>query len=218
MKLKGWMTPGRVVYVLLAAAPFIIGAAVYSRMPERMAVHWNGAGVPDNYAPRAFALFGIPGITLALNVFAQVVIAHDPKRERLRHARALLGLVKWMLVLLPLFVQILMVAHVWMPGKLDVGMLCSLGIGLLLTAMGNYLPKCPPNYTVGIRLPWTLADEDNWKKTHRLGGYVMMAGGLLLTVTALTPWKAAAAVLVPAMVLIPCGYSFYLYKKSKKRP
>lgn len=97
-------------------------------------------------------------------------------------------------------------------------MLCSLGIGLLLTAMGNYLPKCPPNYTVGIRLPWTLADEDNWKKTHRLGGYVMMAGGLLLTVTALTPWKAAAAVLVPAMVLIPCGYSFYLYKKSKKRP
>ena len=91
-------------------------------------------------------------------------------------------------------------------------------VGLLLTAMGNYLPKCPPNYTVGLRLPWTLADEDNWKKTHRLGGYVMMAGGLLLTVTALTPWKAAAAVLVPAMVLIPCGYSFYLYKKSKKRP
>lgn len=181
-----------------------------------MAVHWNGAGVPDNYAPRAFALFGIPGITLALNVFAQVVIAHDPKRERLRHARALLGLVKWMLVLLPLFVQILMVAHVWMPGKLDVGMLCSLGIGLLLTAMGNYLPKCPPNYTVGIRLPWTLADEDNWKKTHRLGGYVMMAGGLLLTVTALPLEGGRQAVLVPAMVLIPAGIPF-IYTKNPRR-
>ena len=93
MKIKQWITPGRVVYALIAAAPFIIGAAVYSRMPEQMPIHWNGAGEPDNYASKAFALLGLPAFILALNVFVQVVIAHDPKREGLRHAKAMLCLV-----------------------------------------------------------------------------------------------------------------------------
>ena len=216
MKIKQWITPGRVVYALIAAAPFIIGAAGYSRMPEQMPIHWNGAGEPDNYASKAFALLGLPAFILALNVFVQVVIAHDPKREGLRRAKAMLWLVKWLLAALPLFVQIITIAHVLAPGRVNVGLLVSLAMGLLLTAVGNYLPKCPPNYTVGIRLPWTLADENNWRKTHRLGGYVMMAGGLILTVMSLTPWRAWAAAVIPVMVLAPCGYSFYLFRKNKK--
>ena len=29
-------------------------------------------------------------------------------------------------------------------------------VGLIFIVIGNYLPKCRHNYTVGIRLPWTL--------------------------------------------------------------
>ena len=88
-------------------------------------------------------------------------------------------------------------------------------MGLLLAAIGNYLPKCQPNYTVGIRLPWTLADEANWRKTHRLAGPVWVIGGLVIAVLAFTPWRALDLLVLIPMVLIPALYSFFLYRRKK---
>ena len=77
-----------------------------------------------------------------------------------------------------------------------------------------YLPKCKQNHTVGIRLPWTLNSEENWNKTHRLGGWVMVIGGLVTIATSFFGiiWLPVAILL--AVAIVPIIYSLILYKKG----
>ena len=98
-------------------------------------------------------------------------------------------------------------------------------VGILLAVIGNYMPKCRLNYTMGIRTPWTLSSEENWNKTHRLGGKIWVAAGILIAASgflALVSDAAAQAAFVIMMAvviaaaLVPVGYSRYLYQKSKR--
>jgi uncharacterized membrane protein len=100
----------------------------------------------------------------------------------------------------------------------------SLGIilsatGLLFAVIGNYLPNLKPNYFAGLRLPWTLENADNWKKTHAMAGKLWFGGGLLIAVTCLfLPAVAAIIVFFAVMlviVVIPCVYSYRMYKAQK---
>jgi len=91
--------------------------------------------------------------------------------------------------------------------------------GLLFAIMGNYMSTIKPNYFAGIRLPWTLENADNWKKTHALAGRIWFGGGLLLAIICLFLPPAVAFVAffisLTLMILIPCIYSYNLYKKQK---
>ena len=77
------------------------------------------------------------------------------------------------------------------------------GIGVLFMIIGNYLPKCKQNYTMGIKLPWTLDDEENWNRTHRFAGFLWVAGGVVIAINAFLKWEWLFLVVVFAMVLIP---------------
>ena len=85
--------------------------------------------------------------------------------------------------------------------------------GILFMVIGNYLPKCLPSYTVGIKLPWTLHDEGNWRYTHRIGGFCFMAAGLVTLVSAFFggTWLPLAALALA--VIVPTVASFLYYKK-----
>ena len=78
--------------------------------------------------------------------------------------------------------------------------------------IGNYLPKARQNYTIGIKIPWTLANEENWNRTHRLAGYLWMICGILMILISLTRFVPAEWLLI--MVLVPCIYSFWLHAEK----
>ncbi len=89
-------------------------------------------------------------------------------------------------------------------------------LGLILIIMGNYMPKTKQNYTLGIRLPWTLNSEENWNKTHRLAGYVWIIGGICII---LSSWLNiysyfTSMVILISLVITPTVYSYLLYKKG----
>lgn len=52
------------------------------------------------------------------------------------------------------------------------------------------MSKIRQNYTVGIRLPWTLSSEDNWDKTHRLAGKLWIVGGVLVLFNVFLKWTS----------------------------
>jgi uncharacterized membrane protein len=91
--------------------------------------------------------------------------------------------------------------------------------GVLFTFLGNLMYNIKPNYFIGIRLPWTLEDDNNWKLTHRVAGVVWFAGGIVCLMTSLLiPAKPMFVVLLSVtalLVLIPSVYSFVLYRRSK---
>ncbi|HSC39385.1 MAG TPA: SdpI family protein, partial [Chitinophagaceae bacterium] len=104
------------------------------------------------------------------------------------------------------------------PGHAPLKLMPSL-IGLLFAFTGNYMSSIKPNYFAGIRLPWTLNSESNWKKTHHLGGKLWFWGGLTMAVVCLfIPEKAGIPTLLVTMLIltiIPAVYSFYLFTKEK---
>ena len=87
-------------------------------------------------------------------------------------------------------------------------------IGLVLAIVGNYLPKCKQNYTIGIKIPWTLNSEENWNKTHRLAGWIWTFGGLLIMLTGFLGGFWIFFIVVLLMVVAPLVYSYLLHRKG----
>lgn len=86
--------------------------------------------------------------------------------------------------------------------------------------LGNYMPKCRPNSTVGIRVRWTASSDENWNATHRLAGPCYMACGFLMIPTSFLPEKAASVCLIVLLVLgnaIPMVYSYSFYRMQKRQ-
>ena len=103
---------------------------------------------------------------------------------------------------------------------LSVGRITTLCLGLMFAAIGNYLPKCRRNYTIGIKVTWALASDENWNATHRFAGRVWVIGGVAVMLAALLPedWNVFAAVLGAVVIsVIPTVYSYRYYKGQLAR-
>ena len=210
--MKHKYTRSVLISCLLCLVPIVMSAIFYSRLPQQVPVHWDAAGNINGYAPRLFAAFGIPGIMLVINAFTWFWILHDPKRENASKAVRAIGL--WMIPILSILVQGIILYNA-IAEPFNFYTILTLAMGILFIVLGNYLPKCKQNFTVGIKLPWTLNSEENWNRTHKLAGYLWVVCGFLMMVTSF--FQSAAwmmlVILIP-MVLIPTVYSFVLYKKG----
>lgn len=100
---------------------------------------------------------------------------------------------------------------------LDVNLICAVLLGVSFIVMGNYLPKAKRNRTFGIKLKWTIANDDNWVATHRLGGKLFVIAGILSFLTAFLPTKItfiSLAVMLVFIVVIPTVYSYRFYRRQ----
>ena len=101
----------------------------------------------------------------------------------------------------------------------NVGHFISPIIGIMLIVIGNYMPKFKQSFFCGIKTPWALADEENWYKTHRVGGKLWVIGGLLFVIVAFLPQPLMEIILVInllVLVVVPYLYSYLIYRKKYK--
>lgn len=197
---------------LVCLIPILVGAAVYSRLPETMATHWNLNGEADGWSSRAFAVFGLPGILLAVNLFLPFALKADPKHENMSDKLVLISL--WTIPLVSLLCSGLTLAR-GLGYEVRVERWVPIFMGVLFIVIGNYLPKTKQSYTMGIKLPWTLNSEENWNRTHRLAGFLWVLGGVYFIVMSFIGWSLPAFLLpLAVMILVPTAYSYLLYKKG----
>ena len=201
-----------ILTTLVCLIPIVAGALVYSRLPETMATHWNMSGEADGWSSRAFAVFSLPGILLAVNLFLPFALKADPKHGNM--SEALVKITIWTIPLVSLLCCGLTLGRA-LGYDLRIEMVLPVFMGVLFILIGNYLPKTKQSYTMGIKLPWTLNSEENWNRTHRLAGYLWVLGGLLFIVMSFVGWSLAAFLIILAvMVLVPTAYSYLLYRKG----
>lgn len=201
------------IYWGLTLVPFVISLLFYSRLPEQVPTHWGSDNVVNGYSSRNMAAFGIPAFMLLMAVIVNITYRIDPKRENISRSRELKQVTRWFIVLLAVLVQAIIILSA-VGFSINVGSVVSFPIALLFVVMGNYLPKCKQNYTMGIKLPWTLADEENWNRTHRVAGYVWTAGGIIMMIMGLLHLAALYFAVILIMVLIPSVYSYIIYRKK----
>ncbi|MDF2944093.1 MAG: putative rane protein [Herbinix sp.] len=200
-----------ILSILFCLIPFIISAAFYEQLPEQVAIHFNFNGDPDNYAPRLFVAFGVPLLMFCLNLYNWFMLENDPKKAN--SSKALKRLSKWLIPLTAVIMQTALTSYA-IGFTFDWSFYVLLLVGIVVVILGNYLPKCKQNYTVGIKLPWTLNDNDNWNKTHRISGYIWILGGFVLILNAFVKIEWLPGVVIAILVLTPVIFSFLLYKKK----
>ncbi len=199
---------------LLCLLPIIPAILFYDKLPGQVAIHWTSSGIPDGFMPKAFFAFGLPPLFLALHIVLRLFLDNDPRRRNMSAALRVVSI--WSVPAIALVLQSLTIWNA-AAGSVDFQRYIPAGVGFLIVVAGNYLPKCKQNYTMGIRLPWTLHSEDNWNRTHRFAGYLWIACGIAMIAGAFFPTAWLFVSLVAVMVAAPALYSFLLYRKSAAR-
>lgn len=199
---------------IITILPMLFGFAAWNKLPEKIATHWGADGNPDGYSGKLFAVIGLPIIILAVHWLCIAITSLDPKNKD--QNRKVFGLVFWICPVISLVCS----AAVYITaikGEFNVGGIMILLLGIIFIVIGNYLPKCKHNYTIGIKIPWTLNSEENWNATHRFAGKVSVIGGVILLPLALLPLNFLPVILIPVLViaLAPMIYSYCYYKKHK---
>lgn len=193
------------------------GYMLWDKLPEMMATHWGVDNQPNGYSSRTMAVYGIPLIMLAMQWFMLFVTELDMKKKN--HSMKLMQLVLWIIPTMTLLVSAMCYAYA-LGIELNMGFWALFFLGGLFTVIGNYLPKCRQNWTMGIKLPWTLSDADNWNHTHRLAGPIWVVGGLLLILCSFFSQHLigvyGSVVIIVLMILIPTVYSYLYYKQHSK--
>ena len=200
-----------IVTSILIVLPVLAGIILWDRLPEQMATHWNAAGDIDGWTSKPFTVFGLPLILLAAQWLCVLGTLADPKKEN--HPTKILHLVLWIIPVLSLVLGAITYATAL--GKtVRVEVIMPILIGLILAIIGNYMPKCKQNYTIGIKIPWTLNSEENWNRTHRFTGWLWTFSGIVVMLTGFFGGFWIFMIIVLLMVLAPTLYSYLLFRKG----
>lgn len=202
-----------IVSSIIILLPIIAGLLLWNKLPERFETHWDFSGNADGWSSRGMAVFGLPLVLLAVQWICVFVTFQDPKNKNRNHK--VMGLMFWIVPVVSILGGVVIYLNA-------LGIACSssrIGFGLLgalFIVIGNYMPKCSQNHTIGIKIPWTLASEANWNATHRLAGRLWMIGGVIMLAGIFLPmvhqpWLLA--IVVAMMVAVPLVYSYLFYRK-----
>jgi len=204
-----------IVTSIIILLPTVAGLILWDRLPQEVPTHWGFNGQPDDYASREVAVFLLPLLMLAVQWLC--VLAETFATKNKHQNPKLLGLVLW---ICPLISTVCMTGvYAWALGyTFPVERVIIPVLGILFCIIGNYMPKCRPNRTMGIRIPWTMLNEATWVAAHRLTGWIWTLGGILILPCALLPhpylfWCFLGIVLV--MTLVPIVYSAIHYYRNR---
>ena len=207
---------GMLISSLVILLPMAVGLLLWDKLPEQVPIHWNAAGEVDGWSNKTTAVFGMPGFLVAIHWLCVLVTGLDPKNKD-KNAKAQ-SLVLWICPVISLLINGMIYATA-LGRKVNVEMLLPCLMGVLFLIIGNIMPKCSRNSTIGIKLPWTLHSDANWYATHRLAGKIWIAGSLCVIGTAFLPAPASVFVMLAVlavMVLIPTIYSYRFYKTHEE--
>jgi uncharacterized membrane protein len=183
-------------------------------------MHWDAVGHPNGYGNAFFAFLLFPALTVAISAGLAFLPSIEPRRRNLQMSARAYTAVWISLLLLMAAVQAAIVFSAISPGTTEiVARLVPAAVGVMLVVVGNYLGKVRSNFFFGIRTPWTLSSERSWNKTHRLGGRLFIAVGLIAAATSIFPYVGFVALVggVTVVVVILCVYSYREWSRDPAR-
>ena len=201
---------------LVILLPSVAALLLWNRLPDSFVSHWAADGTPDGMSEKSF-FFLFPLILLALHWLCLFITSKDPKNQN-RNKKAI-RIVFWIMPLVSLYSSA-MVLTAALGYNMNISMFLLIPLGLMFAFIGNYMPKFRQNYTMGIKIRWTLANEENWNLTHRFAGKCWVIGGLVMTLCGFLPDTLAVAVMlvsIVAMVVPPFVYSYLIYRRHRSQ-
>ena len=201
---------------IVTLLPIIVGLLLWKHLPEQIATHWNANGENDGWSTKSFAIFGLPIIMLAVHWICILSTCLDSKAKE--QNSKIIHMVLWIMPITSILVSGFTYS-VALGIKLNPTIIMSLILGLTFIILGNYMPKCTPNHSIGVRIRYTLRNNENWNKTHRFAGRVWVVGGIFILLTMFLPLEKFFLISFPFILLValtPGLYSYIYYRKQLK--
>ncbi len=205
-----------IITSIVILLPIVFGLIKWNELDSSLATHWGAEGNADGYSGKAFAVFGLPLILLAFHWLCVFMTEKDNRGNG--QNKKLMNIVLWVIPVISLLTNGVIYMSALGKEIEPTGIVLAL-MGVLFVLIGNYMPKCRQNFTMGIKISWTLANEENWNATHRFAGKIWVIGGVILLFGIFLPTEAVIYSMlgvVLVMVLIPFIYSGLYYRKQVK--
>jgi uncharacterized membrane protein len=207
--------------IAIITLTFVVCLYIYPSLPEKMASHWNAKGEIDGYSGKFFGAFGIPLMNLAFYFLFIFLPYLDPKKENYSKFSGAYKLIRYSFHILFTCIQasILLVA---LGHPVNIGMFVGVAVSMLFVVIGNVMGKFKHNYFVGIKTPWTLANEEVWTKTHRMAAPLWVVGGIISGVFAIilngkSFFYIVLLIVVSVISIVPIIYSFIIFKRVNRK-
>lgn len=203
-------------YILfLILASLLAGIYFYPQLPDKMPSHWNIRGEVDGWSSKNFAVWFFPLLNLGLYLMMILMPKIDPRRANYaRFSGAYRAIRIVLIVFLTGIYCVTLLSGLGYSIKVDT--IVKVSVSLLILIMGNYMGKFQHNYFVGIKTPWTLANEEVWRKTHRMAGPLWVCAGVLGIILSFIPAVWASMTLFATFMVIaflPMVYSYIVYRQ-----
>ena len=212
MKLYGKKEVLPIVLIIIIAA---IGAYAYPQLPDLVPSHWGINGEINGWMDKTFAVFFLPILIAGLYLLLSFLPLMDPLKKNIE---LFSHLYFWFKVAFVAFMGslFLMTLYAGLGYEINVGRYVMWGIAFLFFFIGLMTPQIKKNYTIGIRLPWTLHSEIVWDKTHKFGGRLFIALSVLILLAIFLSGVYAFTILIGGiflMLVILIAYSYMEYRR-----
>jgi uncharacterized membrane protein len=197
-----------VLFAMVAASLYF-----YPTLPALVPTQFDFSGKPAHYADKLFVAVLNPTIYFVLVVLLQVLIRASPEKFAMEQSRKSLHRIAFGVGLLLLGLHLgSMVDPTGGPVLLK---FIADGVSLFLIVVGNVFGKVERNFFIGIRTPWSLTSEENWRATHRFAGKLMVMFGMVLFVVSFS-YATMPMILVSLLVpiVLPIFYSYIYYRRQ----
>jgi len=198
---------------LFVLASIAVAARLYPALPDEIPTHWNAAGEVDDDTSKPWGVAVLPLAAVLTWALMKIIPVISPRGFRTTEFQGVINVFQVALVGFMSLIAVL-VLFAGLGRDVHIDNIVPLGVGFLFIVIGNYLGKVRKNFFIGIRTPWTLASDEVWSRTHRLGGRIFMLCGALLIAAAFLPRMPLALIgVIIVVAFVPVVYSYLLYRR-----
>lgn len=208
-------TSTTIITTLICLIPVIAGVLLYPKLPDEIVTHWGANGEPNGWSSKFTGAIVFPSLLVLVNLSVTPLLKIDPRYKDMD--KKVVSLIQWIIPTISLFAAGSTLAYA-LGYDIKIQLIGPLLMGMIFILIGNYLPKMRYSYTVGIKLPWTLADEEVWDKTHRMAGFLWVVAGFIVLIG--TFLRLPFSIVLPAffiLVVLPIPYSYLIYRKKHQQ-
>jgi uncharacterized membrane protein len=207
----------QILIIGLILVSFLVGANLYTYIPEKMASHWDANGSVDGYMPKLSGLFLLPVMMAILFLAFMTIPKIDPLKANIEKFRGHFDV--FVLLLFVLLFYIYMLSMLWNLGyRFNIIQLLAPALGMIFYYSGVMMENAKQNWFIGVRTPWTLSSEVVWDKTNKLAGRLFKGAGVLAAMGSVFPKYAIFFILIPVTLaaVYPIIYSYQMYLQEIK--
>lgn len=208
------MKRNMVLLLVLILLSLIGTLFVYKDLPQEIPLHWNIKGEVDRTGPKIM-IWLVAMMPLFVVFLMWLTPKIDPRKDNYRKFEGSYVMIRTGIALVMLCLYWIIILATLGVVK-DINAWIQIAMAILFIFLGNFMPKVRHNYFLGIKTPWTLANESVWKKTHRLGGYLFAMSGLVTLISMPFGSQISMFVLLVAVLLttlVTVVYSFLAYRR-----